>query len=222
MRNPQIGALSSEQATRILDRLDSIPDAATAFGVSEDVVKQWRGTGVEQGPVAGCLRYFARLNRIDSDYTSGACVLCAGDGVFMVCETPLCNRCFSDPGTAAEQAGYQFVEDPRYIMIDVGLPFELPLHATFSAQYGHAKDPEVGDDEFDADVQIETPDYEMLFDMFQLQRRRDLTQALVKRGRIKVDVDDISFFPDGGLTNEIRQQLVLLAWSLAVETSPFR
>jgi len=112
----------------------------------------------------------------------------------------------------------------KCVSIQVNQPFERPLHARFRRQWANDRpDPEVGDDDFDAMVYIETDDYEALFDVMQHLGRRQLVYEFTRGVDLMINVDEVEFTetpaPMARLNNP-EAWLLVLAWSLVHEKAP--
>ena len=222
MKLPDSRAIRPEELLRLTLLLDDA-QLVRAFSTTHEEIALWRVEGIPAGPIAAAIRYFARDN--ETARSVGDCVLCGAPAGESVAGSAMCTGCLTRPEMVAQAHGYVFRVSPRGgVGVRAPVGFEFPLFAVFSSQNTlHRRDPEVGESQFDAQVFIESDDYEALFDTFQLERRRQLVQALVQYGSVRINVDEVVF----ELQHEWRQMktapiaVIALVWSLVNERSGY-
>lgn len=231
MQWPEMHAVTPREMLQLLERVAAV-DLARACQVAAETVEAWKKAGVPDGPHAALLRQIARLNGISLiAQDSQRCLLCPRPAAYSLRSSRVCSDCAQHPRRAARAHRFDTKEGENEYGLPwfavVGPSFEFPVTATLSRQgwrpFG-SRDPEVGDDDFDDSIHIETDDYEALFDTFQHQRRRELAKDIAESTTLELNVNQLICvmpvsFPRDSQEARTRIELfvVLLAWSLANE-----
>lgn len=217
---PSPDPLTAAEVRSLVAAFGGARPLADAIGSTHEEVAAWTAHGVRNGVTAMCLRFVRReIRRAPKPPTDGVCLLC-GQGAHRVVvpQISLCNTCLFTPETIVGELGLTMQRGASSVSMTSTIPFQKPLHATLSRQRKPAGDVEIGDEDFDAGVRIETDDYEALFDCLQSRRRRILAFHITRYAKLTINVNEVhavrSFLR---LPEHLPALVAVLAWSLANE-----